>query len=170
MADIDDETAYENNQLNFWFCECTKKPIYMYSVDGEYKKTLTDFWKNYNRFPLKVIHNFVREVDDLDSDDKRYTFNIDQVNSIDELENLLDDIGWKLTDDDFFITNSSKQIKFKTIDRGLLKGKVSAQKPIFELGPGETLTEVILHGYSFLIGTNAANLSSKERVKEIILR
>lgn len=169
MVNINDRAVFENNQLDFWSCDCIKEPEYMYSVDGEYRTTLTDFWKNYNHFLLKVIHNFVREVDDLDDDDKMYRYRIDEVHSIDELDSILDDVGWKLTLDDFFITNSSKEIRFKVLDREILKGKVSTQYPIFELGPSDTLTEVILHGYSFLVGTNDTNLSTKEQVKKIVL-
>ncbi|WP_078414238.1 hypothetical protein [Priestia abyssalis] len=169
MVNIDDRTVYTNNRIDFWACDCIKEPEYMYSVDGEYGTTLSDFWKNYNRFPLKVIHNFVREVDDLDDDDKRLRYRIDEVHSMDELDSILDDVGWKLTLDDFFITNSSKEIRFKIQDRDELKGKVSIQYPIFELGPSDTLIEVILHGYSFLVATNDANLSTKEQVKKIVL-
>jgi hypothetical protein len=92
-----------------------------------------------------------------------------QVRSIDELDSILDDVGWKLTLDDFFITNSSNEIRFEILDTDILKGKVSVQYPIFELGSSDTLTEVILHGYSFLIGTNDTNLSTKEQVKKIVL-
>jgi hypothetical protein len=170
MVNIDDESNFENNQIDFWFCECTENPLFMYNVDGEFRKTLTTFWKNYNRFPLRVIHNFVREMDDLDSDDKRYKLRIDSVNSIVELDHILDEIGWKLIEENFFITDSSKKIVFKTTEIVGLKGKVFEQKPIFELNSGETLTEVILHGYSFLIATNDTKLSTKEMVKDIFLR
>lgn len=44
------------------------------------------------------------------------------------------------------------------------------EKPLFELGPGDTLTEVILHGNSFLIGTQDHSLSTKKQVEEMILR
>ncbi|MEV5115433.1 hypothetical protein [Peribacillus frigoritolerans] len=169
MVDIDDRTVFENNRIDFWFCDCITEPEYMYSVDGEYETTLIEFWKNYNHFPLKVIHNFVREMDDLDNDDKVYRYQIDEVHSIDELKHILDDVGWKLTLEDFFITNSSKEIRFKKIDRETLKGKIPAQCPLFELGPGDTLTEVIIHGHSFLVGTNDSNLSTKEQVKKIVL-
>ncbi len=169
MVNIDDRTVYTNNRIDFWACDCIKEPEYMYSVDGEYGTTLSDFWKNYNSFPLKVIHNFVREVDDLDDDDKRLRYKIDEVHSKDELDSILDDVGWKLTLDDFFITNSSKEIRFKIQDRDELKGKVSVQYPIFELGPSDTLTEVISHGYSFLVGTNDIGLSTKEQLKKVIL-
>ena len=169
MINIDDRTVYENNRIDFWACDCIKKPEYMYNVDGKYRTTLTDFWKNYNRFPLKVIHNYVREVDDLDDDDKRLRYKIDEVHSIDELDNILNDVGWKLDLNDFFITNSSKEIRFKIQDRDKLKGKVSPQYPIFEIGPSDTLTEVILHGYSFLVGTNDTNLSTKEQLKKVVL-
>ncbi|MED3997996.1 hypothetical protein P4647_25790 [Peribacillus frigoritolerans] len=74
MVDIDDRTVFENNGIDFWVCDCITEPEYMYSVDGEYETTLIEFWKNYNRFPLKVIHNFVREMDDLDNDDKVYRY------------------------------------------------------------------------------------------------
>jgi len=169
MVNIDDQTVYTNNRIDFWACDCITEPKYMYSVDGEYGTTLSDFWKNYNHFPLKVIHNFVREVDDLDDDEKRLRYRIDEVNSIDELDSILADVGWKLTLDNFFITNSSKEIRFKIQDRDELKGKVSAQYPIFELGPSDTMTEVILHGYSFLVGTKDICLSTKEQLKKVIL-
>lgn len=169
MINIDDRTVYENNSIDFWACDCIKESEYMYNVDGEYRTTLTDFWKNYNRFPLKVIHNYVREVDDLDDDDKRLRYKIDEVHSIDELDNILNDVGWKLDLNDFFITNSSKEIRFKIQDRDELKGKVSPQYPVFEIGPSDTLTEVILHGYSFLVGTNDTNLSTKEQLKKVVL-
>ena len=169
MVNIDDESNFVNNQIDFWFCECTENPLFMYNVDGEFRETLTTFWKNYNSFPLKVIHNFVQEMDDLDSDDKRYKFRIDTVNSIVELDHVLDEIGWKLTEENFFITNSSKEIVFKTTEKVVLKRIVFGQKLIFELDSGETLTEVILHGYSFLIGTNDTKLSTKEMVKDIFL-
>jgi hypothetical protein len=170
MVNIDDETNFGNNQIDFWDCECTENPLFMYNVDGEFRETLTSFWRNYNSFPLKVVHNFVREIDDLDSDEKVYKLRIDTVNTIGELDNMLDEIGWKLTEEHFFITNSSKEMVFKSTEIDILNGKVFAQKPIFELDTGETLTEVILHGYSFLIGTNDTNLSTKELVKDISLR
>ena len=68
-----------------------------------------------------------------------------------------------------FYYYSSKEIRFKKIDRETLKGKIPAQCPLFELGPGDTLTEVIIHGHSFLIGTNDSNLSTKDQVKKIVL-
>lgn len=169
MINIDDRTAYENEHIDFWACDCIKEPEYMYCVDGEYGTTLFDFWKNYNRFPLKVIHNFVREYDDLDDDDKRHRYRIDEVYSINELDRILDDVGWKLTFEDFFITNSSKEIKFKIQDRDELNGKVSGQYPIFELDSSDTLTEVILHGDSFIVGTNDISLSKKEQLYKVIL-
>ena len=43
-------------------------------------------------------------MDDLDNDDKVYRYQIDEVHSIDELKHILDDVGWKLTLEDFFIT------------------------------------------------------------------
>lgn len=169
MINIDDRTAYENERIDFWACDCIKEPEYMYCVDGEYGTTLFDFWKNYHCFPLKVIHNFVRKFDDLDDDDKRHRYRIDEVHSINELDRILDDVGWKLTLDDFFITNSSKEIKFKIQDRDELKGKVSVQYPIFELDPSDTLTEVILHGDSFIVSTNDISLSKKEQLYKVIL-
>ena len=78
---------------------------------------------------------------------------IDTVNSIVELDNILDETGRKLTEENFFITNSSKEIDFKTTEIVTLKGKLFAQKTIFELDSGEALTEVILHGRPFLLGT-----------------
>ncbi|MGG6447388.1 hypothetical protein [Pseudobacillus badius] len=169
MLNIDDRTAYENNQIEFWSCDCVKEPKYMYCVDGEYGATLMDFWKNYNCFPLKVVHNFIEEADDVYDDNKMYKYRVDEVHSIHELENILDNVGWKLTFENFFITNSSKEIKFNILTENTLKGKVSVQHPVFELGPADTLTEVILHGSSFLVGTNNNNLSAKEKIKEIIL-
>ncbi|GAA1383123.1 hypothetical protein [Peribacillus frigoritolerans] len=61
---------------------------------------LVEYGKKYNK---KRPHNFVREMDDLDNDDKVYRYQIDEVHSIDELKHILDDVGWKLTLEDFFL-------------------------------------------------------------------
>lgn len=61
---------------------------------------------------------------------------IDTVNSIVELDNILDETGRKLTEENFYITNSSKEIDFKTTEIVTLKGKLFAQKTIFELDSG----------------------------------
>ena len=164
---VDDESAWE--VLDFWFCECKTKPSYMYFVDGEYRKTLTGFWRSYDSFPLQVIHTLVNEIDDLDDEAKRNNFRVERINSIDELDLLLNEIGWKLGEEKFFITNSFLQVEFILIVEQTLKGKETAQYPIFELGIGETLTDTILHGQAFVIGDNDFRLSTKEQVSKMVV-
>ncbi|MEI2362765.1 hypothetical protein [Priestia megaterium] len=169
MVNIDDETAWEDNKLDFWFCDCKTKPLNMYFVDGEYRKTLTDFWKSYNRFPLKVVHTLVNEIKDLDDKEKVYNFRIESINSINELNEMLDNIGWKLGEEKFFITNSTSDIEFKVIEEQTLKGKEQAQYPVFNLNRGETLTDTTLHGRAFVLGTNDVNLKTKEKLKKLLI-
>ncbi|MCM3790017.1 hypothetical protein M3221_16640 [Domibacillus indicus] len=166
---IEDRTAFEDNQLDFWECECKEEPAYMYNVDGEYRKTLVEFWNHYNQFPLKVVHTRVWNMDDNQDYDKVYKLRIDVIQSIQELNQMMDEVGWKLVDETFFITNSSKPIQLKTYPV-VWSRKLMGEKPLFELGPGDTLTEVILHGNSFLIGTQDHSLSTKKQVEEMILQ
>ncbi|WP_018395627.1 hypothetical protein [Bacillus sp. 37MA] len=168
MVKIDDETAWEDNQLDFWFCGCEIKPLSMYFIDGEYRKTLSDFWNSYNRYPLKVIHTLANETDDLKDNEKWNYFQIDIIHSIDELAEMLNDIGWKLGEEKFFITNSTSDIKFEIIEEETLMGKEQSQYPIFDLSIGESLTDTTLHGRAFVLGTNDAALNTKEKVKELI--
>ncbi|MGE7762900.1 hypothetical protein [Peribacillus sp. NPDC097895] len=169
MIMIDTPTDYEDNNLKFAFCKCKPKPLYMYAVNGEYQETLFEFWKGYNVFPLRVIQTKVIEIDDLHDDDKRENYRINVINSNEELNSLLNEVGWKLYEGNFYITNSFKEVKFVMVEEEFIMGKEFILRPVFELGENETLTEVFDDGLMFTLGTNDKSLFTKDKVRDVFM-
>lgn len=168
MTEIDDRTAFENEELLLIGCACIKEPYYMYSVYGEYATTLCDFWTGYNVFPLKVIHNYIENFDDLDVDDKRFNLRIEVIYSSKELNQLLDKIAWKLIFDDFYITNSKNDVIIENKLRPDSFINVPTPFPTFDLALNETVTEMTCDGNYFTLATNDRKLAEKQQVFEII--
>lgn len=168
MIEVSERKEFVDNQIEFWECACINEPTYMYAIDGDlFISHITDFVRNYNHFPMKVVQTLI--TDDYGSDrSKSYNFKIDSIYSIEELTHMLDEIGWKLIDGKFFITNSTKPITFTTYEFNLGKEKITAQKPLFQLGNNEILIEVVNHGYAFLLASNSDKLSTKEQVQKLL--
>lgn len=168
MLTIDDRNDFVDGKLYLSDCSCLDEPHYMYSVCGEYATTICDFWTGYNVFPLKVIHNYIENFDDLDVDDKRFNLRIEVIHSGKELKQLLDKIAWKLIFDDFYITNSKNDVKIENKLRPDSFINVPTPFPTFDLALDETVTEMTCDGDYFTIATNDRKLAEKEQIFEII--
>ncbi|MCM3790063.1 hypothetical protein M3221_16875 [Domibacillus indicus] len=170
MIQISERNEFVDNRLDFEECSCINTSKYMYDIEGNlFISHITDFLRNYNHFPMKVVHTLVKDMSDSDYDNKAHKFKIESIHSIEELNHILDEVGWKLINGKFFITDSINPITFTTYEFNLEKKKITAQKPLFELGNNETLIEAINHGYEFLLATNSDKLSTKEHVQKLLL-